>query len=447
MNTVSLSLKTILRECVKKDSSSLEKKIRDHNHKILHDILLLTKIEEDFVDTCICDNDNWKHLVGYIRPSYEEYLRKLCYFLNHSVEGEIEDSDELEKALLERVNCLNEIGNLAKKEEIESCTKNEFPVIYDDICIGQGALKGIEYKYGNVKNTKRREEEGYYYRRALFKSFKTSVQRQAKLYERMVRERHRYRDKISTVSYNHEFRNNLDMDKFYMYVMYEYLNAAEKSRSIEETENYLNLVKRYLKSNVKKDVSITTDNSVIVNINTIREKLQILEARLQEEKNPCMVGWDILPEGGVGKGVRRVSPPRTMAMSREKLEKLRQIGEEKKAFYKKNAPLQEVIGLKEYKGYIGYIYPNGKVILDRMYNPDAPSTATGNGIYIMDVELFEALSGLKKAVLRKDPKVGIMYHNSTWQERLKKIIDEPETEESRNKALQLVMKIKKRSKL
>lgn len=92
---------------------------------------------------------------------------------------------------------------------------------------------------------------------------------------------------------------------------------------------------------------------------------------------------------------------------------------EKKELYGRTTPFFRIKGKNTFDGYIGFIYPNGKVILDKFYdNEKSGKIAEDKAIYVMNIEDFYRLSQFPRRVLMKDSKVKRYYHNGSWQDRI-----------------------------
>ena len=100
-------------------------------------------------------------------------------------------------------------------------------------------------------------------------------------------------------------------------------------------------------------------------------------------------------------------------------------------------------GLKKYRGYVAYIYENGRVLLDREYDEKAPSSAKGNAIFAIKAIDFGALSRLDKTTLRKNPKVQPIDHRGYWKDRVNELIYTEGKEEEKEASITLVKKLRK----
>ena len=154
--------------------------------------------------------------------------------------------------------------------------------------------------------------------------------------------------------------------------------------------------------------------------------------------------WELIPDGyDTVVASHDSSKTRSIKMDAKKLERWREIGHRNQAFYDNSNYLARVLGVSKYSGYVGYIYPNGRVLLDKEYREEAPSTAVGNAIFYMNAIDFETLSRLDKTKLKKHPKVGRITHQGNWEAKAKEVINEVLTEKDEKASLDLIKKLKK----
>lgn len=439
--TVSISLGTFIRECSLDPNLSL-----DHfyyfclkNRENIHDVFRYKKFNDDFVTQLDCYTDG-KNLIGMIRPSYDEFLKKLTILLNCPVREPIQDNEELTKKLMERVERLKQVTS---KQELEI----EFPLISKDYWAGRKYYQSLQKM--KLQEGYSKEEfasgEHYYYGCAMKRSLEGFIDRQTELYRRFVTKREELKEKQKNMSFNGYIAKNFDLDKFYMLVIHEYLGKAEGSKDKDEIQKYIDLVERYLSSPRKKDCSITTDSGQKVDLENIEKRLRNLKRFVSD--NSSAVDWVLIPEGRDYTRVKKEekSEPKIMLLKIEEINRLHQKGQRKRAFYESTPYLGKAIGLRKYNGYIAYIYENGEVILDREYIDYVPSTATGDAIYNLKVGDFETLSQLDKQILMKHPRVGRMNHTDTWEKRVSKVINRPATPTEQYESKQLIKRLKEKS--
>ena len=438
-----LSLNTLIRECSKnpQEARNLYGFFDSINRERIHEAFSYKKFNDDFIDNVTCYNDG-KYQIGVIRPCYEEFLCKLILLLNVKVTKPLIDNDDLTKKLYERLEVLKSITS-----EIE--LRKEFPFLYKDLQDGRRFIKGVEAQREFDDEKKFEEElaekEHYYYSCGMRRSLSNFVKTQAEVYRRFIDKRHELKQKQENTSYNGYIVKHFDMNRVYMYTMHEYLKICEKSNDKELIKFYIDLIERYLRSDKDKRVSIITDENIRVDISSIIIRLENIKKRVSDNSN--LVEWVLIPEGRDYKRVKKNEKPsedKMLIFNYEEIQRLRQLGEKKKTFYEGTPYIAKAVGLRKYRGYIAYIYANGKVILDREYNDDNPKSAVDNAAYIIDAKDFEELSREEKPELIKNPKASRKYHTDTFEARIKTIINKPGTEEQQEEAKQLVHRLKTR---
>ncbi len=435
---VDLSLETLIREC------SLNPVLgREHfyyfslrNRENIHEIFKYKKFNDDFTDKLsVYRRDDY--IIGMIRPSYEEFLKKIITLLNAKVQPRQKDDEKLTEILLKRVQVLSEI-----KSEQE--LKEEFPYLYRDLQDGRAYYNNLQKIRGQEGYTEEQYASGehYYYSCALKKSLQNFIKSQTELYKRFTINRHSLKELQEKKTYNSYIQKNFNMDKLYMYVIHEYLNKCEKTNNREEIKKYITIIEKYLNSERDKTIHIITDEGIKVDLDNINKRLYNLKRRISD--NSSVVDWVLIPEGKEYHKVTKEGEAKRLVLTKEEIEHLKAKGERKRIFYESSPYIAKAIGLRKYRGYIAYIYENGNVILDREYNEDTPKSASGDAIYVLKAEDFEVLSKQEKPTLRKHPKVEHMNHTKTWEKRVLEKIEEDATREQTEQAHQLVKRLKEK---
>lgn len=446
--TVELSLETLLRECISPLYEGRESGIRfgfnSQNNENIHAVFRYRRYTDTFSDFLTANTkkrtDGKRYL--YIQPSYDEFLRKLQIILNTPVENQISE-EELEKKLRERIEVLKETKNFFELQI-------KFPEIFKDYAAGVDKLNQIRdrkkkiYQMSEEEQAHLQDEERYVYRCAILRRFNEFKKRQVTFYTRCIDQRKELKERYETQTYNGFINSYFEIDKFFMYMIYKYLCKSEKLQNKKEIQAYVDIVEDYLKSNKDKTFKMTSENGEEISLDTIKEKLESIKKQLDDTsyKLPWIIAKPGKPVDVVQTSTKTIKPYRETLFDQEELQNLRNAGRRKEKFYRENAPEIRVIGLEKYNGYMGYIYPNGKVVLDKVYNSRAPSTATGNAIFIVDAKDFETLSKKDKTTLSNDPRVRKLTHRGNWEERVKEIIDKEGTEEEQAQSKCLIKRIK-----
>ena len=156
--------------------------------------------------------------------------------------------------------------------------------------------------------------------------------------------------------------------------------------------------------------------------------LDEVESLVLRYLNELTVNWEIIPEeeieSSITKGIRENTKHLTEEEKQIKRERMLDLYIEKKEFFATTNPLFRVKGKETFDGYVGYIYPNGKVILEKFYkNASNSQVSTGDAIYVLDIGDFYRLSHFTKKVLMNDERVDRIVHSGDWQSKVRKIVE------------------------
>lgn len=370
--------------------------------------------------------------------------KKISFILQLNSSSSLQILKNKFKLLYER-QLLEEFPEIYKKFQD---SKNYIKYLKDEKKILDGELednknnalifKQIDLEIDDLNN-KRDTYRKYIRRCGIASNYSKYIDKQITLYESFISNRSLL---IKDTSFDNLVDLYLDKDKVYLYLMNEYLKRIASCDERNEIKNYINLVERYLCLVKNKDTSILVDNEVI-NLENINEKLKIIKWKFAHDV--IILDWSLAHDGHDSKSIKSVNRKiaRRIALSSEEIERLKSIGEERNDFYDNTNYSARANGLDKNLGYTAYIYPNGKVILDKEYDEKRTSTAIGNAIYVLTAINFEALSKLDKANLRKHPDVQRIVHSANWQERVQRIIDIEPTEESLEDTKKLIKRLKK----
>lgn len=255
--------------------------------------------------------------------------------------------------------------------------------------------------------------------------------------------------------------SSMDRDKISLYIASRFLTTAITVPK-EEAQRYLYNVTDYFRENEKRktatspritigkckneNVGIKSNGIVItpkslyseykkmllehpelrvVDFSTIDftgMNLEQAEKYTQKLLSDLEANWELIPASHL-KDDFRVSGVRVNVVSeqekRRKTARLADLYIEKKEFYDSTNPLCRVVGKNTFSGYVGHIYANGKVILDRFFENDKTGRiAEGHAIYIMDATDFCKLSALSKRELFHNPSCKRVIHAGDWRSRV-----------------------------
>ena len=159
-----------------------------------------------------------------------------------------------------------------------------------------------------------------------------------------------------------------------------------------------------------------------------------VEDYMHEFLNDLSANWEFLPKDDrtVEKNVLDnviKSSNKEESEEKKKLdrERLLDLYMEKKEFYDSSDPFFRIKGKNTFDGYIGYIYSNGKVILEKYYeNSNTSRLAYGEAAYVMDIDKFYSLSRLTKneLITMDDSVCDRIIHKGNWQQKAQNVINQ-----------------------
>lgn len=156
--------------------------------------------------------------------------------------------------------------------------------------------------------------------------------------------------------------------------------------------------------------------------------LEEVEMFLVEYLKDLQANWELIPEEELEReNIKRINSniDKSKVDKEKHLERLLELFIAKKEFYGSTDPFFRVKGKNTFDGYIGFLYTNGKVVLDKLFeNSSLGKVADGEAIYVMDISDFYRLSHYSKKTLMQDEKVKRIVHSGNWQERVANIIKE-----------------------
>ena len=257
----------------------------------------------------------------------------------------------------------------------------------------------------------------------------------------------------------------MDQDRLELYVAYRYLYYAIVSQPVSTKQKYLYYVSNYFyehadeindnvvvncgsydssfseissisgfevtpKSlyNVYKELLLQYPELKVIHLNDMNFSnmtLEEVENFMNEYLKELSANWEFLPSSQ--ESLERViihpniSSNSSLTEEEKKLkeEKLVELYIQKKEFFESSDPFYIIKGKNTFDGYIGYIYKNGKVFLERFYESTSPlKIASGQAIYVMNMDEFYQLSQYSKTQLIRDRLCKRFIHKGNWQERV-----------------------------
>lgn len=144
--------------------------------------------------------------------------------------------------------------------------------------------------------------------------------------------------------------------------------------------------------------------------------------------------WEFLPKGEkIQKGNISDSKQQiSIKLKKDKSMLIEEVNERIEILENSGYLLSPIVGLDTFSGYYAFVYPNGKVILEKFWeNGDVKIPADGCATYVMSIDNFVDLSKMPKLALieyiKSFPEIGVkrIFHttNANWQRNLYKEIN------------------------
>lgn len=270
-------------------------------------------------------------------------------------------------------------------------------------------------------------------------------------------------DEVVTFMHDHPIDltllSEVERKRFELYVANRYLTYVTLVPDAEK-QKYLYYVSNYfleLGGDVESDISVNIADTKNKKITTITPKMLLEEYKKVLISNPNLkivrlnsvdfstmspnevsefmdnylkelsANWEMIPKGSMDEDFTSMVKTGTSSMDEEERrllqERLANLYLEKKSLYESSDPYSILRGIKTFDGYYAYVYPNGKVILDKYFeNVSTGRLAKDNAIYVMDFVDFYELSHLSKSELIGHEKCFRIIHAGNWQEKVRNVI-------------------------
>ncbi len=277
--------------------------------------------------------------------------------------------------------------------------------------------------------------------------------------------------------------SNEDNERVSLYIANQFLLLCCNGKNIEEKQRFLYHLTSYFNENSKRksddETSIVVGKINNVNLGVKKSGKRVTPKMLYDEykrivvENPelhvldfdamdfsgmnlCEVeafmieylkdlkaNWDIIPASQMNQDFMptdsNIRNYKSEEEKKEKQEKLVKLYMDKKEFYDSTDPFFRIIGKNTFEGYVGHIYTNGVVVLDKFFeNEETKRVAEGQAIYVMDISDFYRLSSLPKQELIHNPLCRRVYHKGDWQSRVREIIKEGSSVKTANELKRLI---------
>ena len=380
----------------------------------------------------------------------------------------------------------DEIFKLAKKRikelsriRIPNQLQKEFPTMYEDYLNVERTYKDMEEmrkRYLVAKKIGAINEDAYNHNMKRYKeflsfygfektnfNFKTFIENMVKVYNNLLKP-----ETYDMVTYliasckidMSKFDDCLDKESFELLVAASYLNNAYQYPG--DGMQFISYLAQYFKENEDKmddprEVQLyLNDEPVKLNrislykrykeyliehpeVKIVRKTRKDFEGKsyddiveyLSQFKGELEVSWDILPSG---ENIFERFRSNESSLSEEEKQKRdtnkERILQEKEDFFNNNKPYLVLKGKNAFLGYIGYIYPNAYVVLEKFFKNAKGTSIAEDAIYIMKVEEFLDLSVKSKPEIIENHLCQRVTHHRGWQGKVEDILKKAITEDS-----------------
>lgn len=153
--------------------------------------------------------------------------------------------------------------------------------------------------------------------------------------------------------------------------------------------------------------------------------LKEVDAFMQEYLKDLSANWEFLPpddrklESEIINRIKNTTFGTTALEQEQHQKRLLELFMAKKALYDSSDPFFRIKGKNTFDGYVGYVYPNGRVVLDKFYdNASEGILADGHAVYAMSIQEFYELSKLSKSEIIRNDLCKRYFHRGNWIERV-----------------------------
>lgn len=246
-----------------------------------------------------------------------------------------------------------------------------------------------------------------------------------------------------------------DSDKLDLFIANVFMKMLE-SVAAEDKQRYLFYLTNYFRENVETKVTrtkIKVNEHKVTPISLYEKYKNVLVANpdllavnfspsdfhdmSQEEVEDFITAyladlsanWELLPseDTSIEREIKNIAKRKYRKLSPEeqkrKQERLMDLYMEKKKFYDSTDPYFRIKGKETFDGYVGYIYPNSLVVLEKFYsNSEKKKIAENEAVYILSMSDFYELSHHSKSYLIANHLCHRVIHKEGWQERVLRYI-------------------------
>ncbi len=447
---VPLNTDTIIRECAS-DRPKLIEEIHNIKRKFEQDIIEIMGFDKYrgffFKDLRILTSYKTAESTLHISPI--TYLQKLKMILG--VDNPSVDFNDLnlKQDLLNRLEVLHQIQD-------ENTLQKEFPIIYKDYFTSKKTYQQLINLNGNPTYSNYMNYEWQMYNSFGFDDrFDYFLARQYHMYRNFIVRRQFVEGLCNKNPLDFNGFTGLDKERFEFYVAYKYLDVAKHTEDEDIIQKCVYYLMTYFRESTNYHLSIKGDRGENV---TYRKLLSDFKKILGTHKNlkPIdedrskftgyhikhvmnhlnkyygnMVNWYIVPSSplfNTPEGKEMVLGGSRNVLSADEKErrimKRMALYNQKVNFYENSGYVLKVFGWNEFNGYVCYMYPNGKIIMDKLFEDYIRCIpAKEQAIYCIEAKDFERLSQKSKQELMHSDEAIRRYHAGDWEGKNQDIID------------------------
>ena len=401
------------------------------NHEFFHNLRLITNYKNSETNIYVSPNDfinRLKTVLGVTNPTLDIDDPELLLEFNSRL------------ALLDSITDLDEL-------------MDKFPVIFED------------YKYAltlsdeiRTLEQEKRTQSIIDRKRASFQRFgldirpKVFISNQKNMYHALVSNIKSITEFANTNPVTEDITSSLDKDKFELYVASQYLEYAKSTDDELNKQKAIYYLSTYFNENCSKEVDMVINHKYISNLSLLKEFRKLLkenkDLKIVNESREVYKDYHIKHvKNHVNKYMNsldkwlilRLTQNELLANQKERITRLLHhhegdgITEEeynilskymnmfvrKTAFYENSGYIMRLFGVAGFEGHVAYIYPNGLVVIDKLYDESLLIEPTFNeAIYLMDINTFLNASTMDKPTFRANDNVKRIFHTKKWEERL-----------------------------
>ena len=378
---------------------------------------------------------------------------------NYNLSNE-EINDFIKQYLLNKCNSLGMVYD-------DQILKTKYPMIYEAYQKEKAAYESFKDDLKMYKGNKKKLYEDYKARGGPC-SFEVlcdtlnmySVRNFTKFYSSIIYDIIDNFEEIGTVlaSYKTNILDDIKCDKdeleaFIAKLFIERINAysdiKSKQNDLYYLTSYFNSHKDLIGTNkVFKRINCSFDDlynkyiDILVNnpeLKVIDIKRDEFENFTQEEVNEYMDlelndargNWVFFDESQEDERIARAIANSTTSIKdvvkkKKTQEELKELLLKKKKLFENATNFRVVEGKNSFDGYLAYIFPNGKVIMERYFERlknGQEKIANEQAIYVMNIDEFSSISKLSKTTIIRDKLCKRYYHTGKWVEKVLKEIN------------------------